>query len=99
MKNCGLPFPSAGINSDIDKFHLKKYSAKIMKAITKSAFFFMAMIALATSCSSKKTESTETTTGETSTMSGDSASTMMGDSASTMATDSASTMMSADSAK
>ena len=32
-----------------------------MKAITKTAFFFMAMIALTTACS-KKSESTETTT-------------------------------------
>ncbi|WP_158600368.1 hypothetical protein [Fibrisoma montanum] len=66
-----------------------------MKAIAKSAFFFMAMIALATSCSSKKTE-TESAAGTESTMSTDSSTMMSTDS--TMATDSAS-MMSSDSAR
>jgi len=67
---------------------LNKKQIKTMKAFTKTAFFFAAMIALATGCS-KKTETTET--NETTVMT-DTTSTMMADS--TMATDSASTMMS-----
>ena len=58
-----------------------------MKAITKSAFFFLAMFALVTSCSTKKTE-----TSETNMMATDSSSMMMTDS--TMATDTSSMMMS-----
>ena len=69
--------------------HLNKNAPNRMKATTKTAFFFMAMIALATSCSTKKTETTETTTMMSDT-------TMMMDSS--MATDSSS-MMSADSAQ
>ncbi len=59
-----------------------------MKAFTKTAFFFAAMIALATGCSKK----TETETNETTVMTDTTSTMMMGDS--TMATDSASTMMS-----
>ncbi|TAE31448.1 MAG: hypothetical protein EAZ91_07630 [Cytophagales bacterium] len=68
-----------------------------MKALVKSAFFFMAMISLATSCQ-KKAETTETTTVTDSTaMTTDSAATMATD---TMATDSAAVApMAADSAK
>ena len=62
-----------------------------MKASMKTAFFFAAMIALATSCSSK----TETTENETN-MTADTTTMMMSDS--TMATDSA-TMMMSDSAQ
>lgn len=57
--------------------------------MVKSAFFLLSMMALATACSSTKTETTEsatTVTDSTSTMSTDSTSTT-GDSTSTMSTD------------
>lgn len=83
-------------------FHLNEKTPKLMKAIIKTGFVAMTVLALATACSSKKTESTETST---TTMSGDSAGTMMsGDSASTMGSstmsgDSASATMMSDSTK
>ena len=57
--------------------------------MAKSAFFLLSMMALATACSSTKTETKETTStvmDSTSTMSSDSTS-MTTDSSSTMATD------------
>lgn len=64
---------------------LKQKHPKTMKAITKTAFFFMAMIALTTACS-KKAE--KMTSDDTSAPSADSSN---ASTSTTMATDSATT--------